>query len=160
MNLVVRANAMIGQRLAGNLTPSKTASVSEDGWHHNVDAGHLLKCVENALNAFIDKRSCTNLNPDDSLSTFQRWIPILGKNRGTGRITEISRTQDRQQRQCSDSLQEAASRRFKSSVERLIHRVNSKGASAFTLLFDKRKMYRCSDPCGSRSIHRLRSRCT
>src|SRR5262245_25907987 len=59
---VVLLRAMIGQSLSGNLPSRNAAPVSEDGQHQRIDAGALLKNIENFIHTFIYERDCSDLD--------------------------------------------------------------------------------------------------
>ena len=58
--------AMIGQRLAGNLSPSDAATVGEDREKQRIHAGSFLKRIEDFLGAFIYKGNRSDLDTDHS----------------------------------------------------------------------------------------------
>jgi len=53
--------AVIGQRLAGNLSSDDVADMGEHGEKQRVHAGAFLKSVQDSLGAFIHKRNCSYL---------------------------------------------------------------------------------------------------
>ena len=53
--------AVIGQRLAGNLSSDDVAAMGEHGEKQRVHAGAFLKSVQDFLGAFIHKRNCSHL---------------------------------------------------------------------------------------------------
>ena len=61
---IVLLLAVIGQRLAGNLSSGNAAAVGEYREKQRVHAAAFLKDVENFLGAFIDKRNCADLDAD------------------------------------------------------------------------------------------------
>jgi hypothetical protein len=56
--------AMIGQRLARNLSSGNPATVGEDREKERIHGGTFLKHIEDLLGAFIYKRNRSHLNPD------------------------------------------------------------------------------------------------
>ena len=70
--------AVIGQRLARNLSSGNTSTVSEYRKKQGIHAGAFLKHIEHFLRAFIHKRNCSDLDADhfggdSSMSRESAW---------------------------------------------------------------------------------------
>ena len=61
---VVFLLAVIGQRLARNLSSGDTSTVGEYRKKQRIDAGAFLKHIEDFLSTFIHKRNCSHLDAD------------------------------------------------------------------------------------------------
>src|SRR4030095_17073586 len=64
---VVLLRAMIRQRLSWHLPSRNASSVSETGEQQRVDAGALLKNIENFIHTLIYERDCSDLDRDELL---------------------------------------------------------------------------------------------
>ena len=69
---VVFLLAVIGQRLARNLTSGDAAAVRKGGQEQRVDGSQLLQVVEHFVRAFVDERHGACLNPDHGWSQIAR----------------------------------------------------------------------------------------
>src|SRR5882762_7879623 len=56
--------AVIGQRLARNLSSGDTATIGEYRKKHRIHAGTFLKHIKDFLDTFIHKRNCSDLDAD------------------------------------------------------------------------------------------------
>ena len=61
---IVLLLAVIGQRLARNLSSGDTATIGEYRKKKGIHAGTFLKHIQDFFGAFIDKRHCADLNAD------------------------------------------------------------------------------------------------
>jgi hypothetical protein len=59
---IVLLPAMIGQRLAGDLSSGNASTVGKPGKKERIHAGALLKHIQDSLGAFINKRNCSDLD--------------------------------------------------------------------------------------------------
>ncbi len=61
---IVLLLAVIGQRLARNLSSGDTATVGEYRKKQRIHAGTFLKHIQDFLGTFIHKRNCSDLDAD------------------------------------------------------------------------------------------------
>jgi hypothetical protein len=61
---IVLLLAVIGQRLAWNLSAGDTSTVGEYCKKEGIHAGTLLQHIEDSLASFIHKRNCSDLHTD------------------------------------------------------------------------------------------------
>src|SRR5215469_12139662 len=59
---VILLLAVIGQRLARNLSSGYTSPVGEYREEQGIHAGTLLKHIQDSFSPFVDKRNCSHLN--------------------------------------------------------------------------------------------------
>jgi hypothetical protein len=61
---IVLLLAVIGRRLASNLSSGDTSTVGEYCKKEGIHAGTFLKHIEDSLGTFIHKRNCSDLDSD------------------------------------------------------------------------------------------------